>query len=250
MTPLGPLRPLARFARTAVSRRRIRLGTGDRRVPLSRQFGYDRGTPVDRHYIEGFLARSSPRTGYAVGAIQGRVLEIGGRDYVDRFGVAGDAAAPGVVHHVDVLHENAGNPEATIIGDLTVPGTLPDDTYDCIICTQVLPVLWEPGRAVEHLHRALKPGGTLLVTVPGITKALTPDRDHWGDWWRFTSSSLRRLAVEAFGPDGQVFVEGFGNLQAATFFLHGLTVEELGPAGLDLHDPDFEVCIGLRAIKA
>lgn len=243
------LRQAGRRGGASASRTLLRLRTGNRRVPVSRQFGFDRGTPVDRYYIEAFLARSSPRDGYAVGAIQGHVLEIGGRDYVDRFGVSGDRQAPGVVHKVDVLHENAGNPDATIVGDLCARGTLPDSRYDCIICTQVLPVLWEPARAVANLHRALAPGGTLLITVPGITKALTPDRDHWGDWWRFTSGSVRRLAEEAFGSDGQVYVEAYGNLQSATAFLHGLAADDLSSDALDLRDPDFEVSIALRAVK-
>mgnify|MGYP006961430571 CR=1 FL=1 len=31
----------------------------DRTEPVSRRFGYDRGTPIDRYYIENFLARQA-----------------------------------------------------------------------------------------------------------------------------------------------------------------------------------------------
>ena len=127
------------------------------------------------------------------------MLEIGGRSYVDRFGVSTTEPAPGKVHRVDVLHVDASNPEATIVGSLTDLDTLPADTFDCIICTQTLHVIYDVETAVRMLHRALRPGGTVLVTVPGITASCRPDRDHWGDWWRFTEGSSRRLFADVFG---------------------------------------------------
>jgi SAM-dependent methyltransferase len=235
--------------RRRVAQRRQRWALGDRRTPVSTDWGFDRGQPIDRHYIESFLARFAPQDGYATGDLQGRVLEVGDRRYVDRFAKHGDQPAPGVVHHVDVLHENAANAQATIVGDVTDPATLPGAAFDCIVATQVLCVIWDVPAALENLHRALKPGGVLLVTVPGITRTLRPDRDHWGDWWRFTSSSLRRLLERAF-PGGHVETEAYGNLQAATFFLHGLMADDLSAQELDLRDPDYEVTIAGRAVKA
>ena len=214
---------------------------------MSREWGFDRGTPVDRYYVEAFLARFAAFESYTTGSIGGRILEVGGREYADRFG--GSAAGAQGRATVDVLHENAANPEATVVGDLTDPATLAADTYDCIICTQVLPVVWDVPAAIHSMHRALKPGGVAFITVPGITKALTPDRDHWGDWWRFTASSARRLIAQVF-EDGRVDVETYGNLLSATLFLHGYAAEELAPAELDLRDPDYEVTIAVRAIKA
>lgn len=213
-------------------------------VPVS-TWGFDRGTPVDRYYIDRFLSRFAGVHGYATGAITGRVLEIGGREYADRYGTA----TPGKPLTIDVLHENEANPEATVVGDLTQPGTLPDGTFDCIICTQTLPVVWDVPAALAAMHRALAPGGVLFVTVPGITRALTPDRDHWGDWWRFTSSSMRRLVNEAF-PSGRVEVESYGNLRSASMFLYGHAAEELGWEELELRDPNYEVTIAVRAFKA
>lgn len=222
-----------------------RLRMGYRAVPASRVYGFDRGLPVDRWYIEDFLTRFAPVGGYASGTIGGRVLEIGGREYADRF-VTGAGGAP---PQVDVLHADASNPEATIVGDLTDPGVLEEGAYDCIICTQTLQVIWDVPAALGQLHRALRAGGALLVTVPGISAAMTPDRDHWGDWWRFTSGSVRRLAEEAF-PGGDIRVEAYGNLLAATCFLHGLAVEELTQGELELRDPAYEVIVALRATKA
>lgn len=225
----------------------LRLGVGRRTTPVSREWGFDRGVPVDRYYIERFLERFAAADSYTAGAISGRILEIGGRTYADRFRPrAGDPAAR---TQVDVLHENDANPEATIVGDLTDPATLPPDTFDCIICTQVLPVIWDAPGALRSMHAALRPGGILLATMPGITKALTPDRDNWGDWWRFTSLSARRLTEAAF-PGGDVRVDVYGNLLTATMFLHGFAAEELTATELDLHDPDYEVVIAVHARKA
>jgi SAM-dependent methyltransferase len=238
------LRRLPAPARRALRRRlrrRVRFGSLRRLTPLSAVYGFDRGLPVDRYYIEAFLARFASQPGYAAGAIRGRVLEVGGREYADRFG-------PGA-ERVDVLHGGPGNPEATIVGSLTDEECLPAGAFDCIICTQTLHVIFDTRAALRTLHRALKPGGTLLLTAPGITRSCLPDRDAWGDWWRFTSLSLRRLLDELFEAEG-VHVEAYGNLLAATAFLYGLAADELRAAELDTRDRDFEVLIAARAVKS
>jgi SAM-dependent methyltransferase len=219
-----------------------RFGSLRRLTPVSAAYGFDRGVPIDRHYIEAFLARQVPSPGYSSGSIHGRVLEIGGREYVDTFG-------SGHVDRVDVLHANASNPEATIVGSLTDPEALPGDAFDCIICTQTLHVIYDARTVLRTLHRGLKPGGTLLLTAPGITRSCLPDRDAWGDWWRFTALSLRRLLGEVFDP-ARVDVESYGNVLSAAAFLYGFAADELKPAELELRDPDFEVVLAARARKA
>ena len=208
---------------------------------MSNDYGFDRGTPIDRRYIESFLQRFAGASGYSEGSISGRILEIGGREYADRFGAAGS--------YIDVLHANAANPEATIIGDLTDERVLEEGVYDCIICTQTLQVIWDVPAALRTLHRGLKPDGVLFITVPGITKACLPDRDHWGDFWRFTRASMRQLCEEAF-PAGEVEVEGYGNVVSAVMFLYGFAAEELATEEMSLRDPDFEVIVAVRARRA
>jgi SAM-dependent methyltransferase len=213
----------------------IRFGDFRRLVPISRDFGYDRGTPIDRYYIEGFLTKHAPD-------VRGRVLEIAETVYTRRFG--GDH-----VSHSDVLHAVAGNPEATIVGDLAGPLAVPADSFDCIICTQTLPVIYQVSAALRTLFRVLKPGGILLVTVPGVAHQISRyDMDRWGDYWRFTSLSMRRLMHEVFPPD-HVEVQAEGNVLAAVAFLHGVAMEELRPAELDYRDPDYELSILVRARK-
>jgi hypothetical protein len=70
----------------------------------------------------------------------------------------------------------------------------------------------------------------------------------WGDYWRFTSLSARRL-LEELSPGDKVTVEPYGNVLTATAFLYGIAAEELRRRELDPHDVDYELMIGLRAVK-
>jgi hypothetical protein len=89
----------------------------------------------------------------------------------------------------------------------------------------------------------------VLATVPGISQIVRYDMDRWGDYWRFTSLSARRLFECAF-PGGEVRVEAHGNVLAGAAFLYGLSSGELRPEELEHHDPDYEVLITVRAVKA
>src|SRR5690606_18934175 len=120
------------------------------------------------------------------------------------------------------------------IGDLADPSVLPGNAFDCIVLTQTLHLIYDVGQAARQLHRALKPGGTLLLTVPGISPL---ERGTWGDiwYWSFTRVSARRLFADAFGAN-QGEVEAHGNVFAATAFLQGLAVEEVDESNLRHYD--------------
>ena len=152
------------------------------------------------------------------------------------------------VSHSDVLHAVPGNPRATVVADLVAGDQLATSHYDCIICTQTLQFIYDVPAALRTLHRMLKPGGSLLVTVPGITKMSTEDMSRWGAYWRFTRMSSQRLFTEIF-PPGSVTVEAYGNIAAAVAFLHGLAAAELPHEDLDYADSEYEVLIAVRAIK-
>jgi len=201
--------------------------------PVSAVWGFDRGQPIDRYYVENFLARHAE-------AIRGRVLEVGDDSYARRFG--GDR-----ISVCDVLHVQEGNPRATIVGDLTHAENIPSDTFDCFILTQTLHLIYDVGQALKSIYRILKPGGVLLLTCPGITRI---SQDEWaGSWyWGFTSNSIQRLTNEYF-PADHVIVEAHGNVLAAVSFLYGLAAEELDRKELDYRDPDFEVILTIKAIK-
>lgn len=210
------------------------LGELRRTTPISTMFGYDRGNPLDRRYIEHFLQTRAS-------SIRGRVLEIGDNTYTLRFG--GTA-----VERSDVFNRNPGHPQTTFAGDLTDPGALPAGTFDCIILTQTLQLIFDVGAAMRTLHAALRTGGVLLVTVPWVTPI---DRGEWGDswYWSFTPAALERLLEQAFGA-GQVELAGYGNVLSATAFLYGLAEHELAPEELDTYDPCCPVIVAGMARKA
>jgi glycosyltransferase involved in cell wall biosynthesis/SAM-dependent methyltransferase len=210
------------------------MGSLRRTTPLSQHFGFDRGQPVDRYYIEQFLAKHQAD-------IRGRVLEIADPAYTQRFG--GDR-----VERSDVLHARPGNPDATMVGDLCTGEGIPDSVFDCIIMTQVLPFVWDVPAAIETARRALRPGGVLLTTAPGISQVSRYDADRWGDFWRFTSQSMRRLFEMSF-PREHVQLEAYGNALTATAFLHGIAVHELRHDELEDRHPDYEVTIAVRAVR-
>jgi len=205
-----------------------------RLTPASRVFGLDRGQSIDRYYIERFLQQY-------IADIHGCVLEIGNSIYIRQFGRQ-------QVTHVEVLYVMFGNPVATIIGNFETGESVPQGCFDCVILTQTLQFIYNIKAAVANIYAALKPGGILLATLSGISQISQYDMERWGDYWRFTSLSARRLFEEVF-PPANVTVEAYGNVLAATALLYGLASHELRTQELDFRDPDYEVSITVRAVK-
>ena len=219
-----------RFARRL--RRLVRpawLGTLRRTRPLSDRWGADRGTPLDRYYIEGFLADHRAD-------IRGRVLEVKDSGYTVRFGTA--------VETHDVLDIDAHNPHATIIADLTVADAIPSERYDCFILTQVLQSIFDTPAAIAEAHRILKPAGVLLVTVPAVSPVIES-----GDYWRFTAMACQALFADAFGAE-RVEVRSYGNVLSAIAFLAGMAWEELSRRELDVQDDRHPLLVAVRAVKS
>ena len=201
--------------------RRVRWGSLRRVRPFSRHYGWDRGDPVDRWYIDGFIARHAD-------ALRGDVLEVRQPDYARRF-----SERVSDLHIVDI---DPTNRQATLIADLTDPHSLPESRYDCAVITQTLQFLGDVPAALANLRRALRPGGTLLVTVPCLGKV-----DHEApasDCWRWMPAGLARLLRDSF-PGENVQVEGRGNVLAGVAFLMGIAQQELRASDLACEDPSF-----------
>jgi SAM-dependent methyltransferase len=213
---------------------RIDFGDFKRLTPISREFGFDRGQPIDRYYIDGFLQRHAAD-------IQGRVVEVYDNTYTRRFG--GNR-----VVRSDVLDIDEGNSRATIVADLTGAGDVPSNSFDCFILTQTLQLIYDLHAAVRNVHRLLKPGGVLLATIPGVSQI---DRYNCADtWcWGFTKVSARRLFEQSFRAD-DIEVTAHGNVLSAVSFLEGVATQELRPDELDYIDPCYELLITVRAVKS
>jgi SAM-dependent methyltransferase len=237
--PNLPVRAVRRFVEWR-ERRHTRVGHVDfgdlRRLdPIARNCGVQRGHPIDRFYIEAFLAQ------YAAD-VRGRVLEIGDDGYTRKFGAAS-------VTRSDVLRVHADHLPATIVADLANGDQIPSNSFDCAIVTQTLQFIYDFRAALGTLHRILAPGGVLLLTVPGIAQASVYDREHWGEYWRFTGPGIERLLQENFGPKA-VSVHTYGNMLASIAFLNGMVQEDLHEEELAYHDPEFELVVAGRAQKA
>lgn len=213
-------------------RRPARFGTLGAARPLSGMWGFDRGTPVDRYYIERFL--SAHRA-----VIRGRVLEVKDSAYTRRFGA-------GVVES-EVLDIEPSNPSATIVADLSAADSVPGSRFDCFILTQTLQFIYDVRAALGHAHRLLAPGGVLLATVPVVSR-LAPSNGLTGEFWRFPPAACRRLFEEVFGA-GQVTLQSYGNVTSAIAFLAGAAREELRSDQLDPSDEYFPVVIGIAATR-
>lgn len=244
---LNQLRLLARRYLARETRRRlarlavwppvgwVRFGALRRLKPVSSDYGNSRGLEIDRYYIEKFLSEFSAD-------VRGHVLEIKHNAYTRKYG-------QDRVTKSDVLHPVEGNPDATIVADLTKADHLPSNVFDAIIFTQTLQVIYDIRTVIATLHRILKPGGVLLATASGMAQLSLEDFDKWGEYWRFTSLSARLLFQEAFGT-GNVTVRSYGNVLAAISFLEGLAAEDLKKRELDAVDRSYEVLIAVRAVKA
>lgn len=201
--------------------------------PVSRTFGLDRGTPIDRYYIEKFLNENRAD-------ITGRVLEVAENYYSRKFGSQVDV--------YEILHVER-NSQATIVGDLTKSETLPSNQIDCFICTQVLNFIFDFQKAIEGAHQILKPGGVVLATVSGISQVSRYDADRWGHFWSFYPQGIEQAFKKVFG-ENNVEVQTLGNSLTAISFLKGVALEELNTEELDFQDADYPVSITIRARKS
>jgi len=207
-----------------------------RPAPLYPDFGFGRGWPIDRYYIEGFLKAHAAD-------IRGEVLEAAAEpNYTKQFG--GDRVTRG-----HIMYPVPGLPGGTMVGNLETGVGIPSAAFDCVLLTQVLQFIYDMPAAVANSHRALKDGGTMLATFAGISQIAKSDMVAWGEYWRITDAGARRLFGDVFGP-GNVEVQVFGNCLAACAFLNGMVISDLKPADLDYSDPEFQLIIAVRAVKA
>src|SRR5262245_45916534 len=202
-------------------------------APLSTEWGFDRGTPIDRYYIERFLESHATD-------IRGHVLEVRNADYTQRFGRG--------VTRSDVLDISKDNPLATLVADLSQPEQFPEAQFDCFVLTQTMQFIYEVHAVVASAHRLLAPDGVLLVTVPSLSR-IAPRYGPTTEYWRFTTASCARLFGDVFG-EGNVEVRTHGNVLAATAFLYGASVEEIPREKLEVNDPFFPLIVSVRATRA
>jgi hypothetical protein len=206
-----------------VKRARLTVLFGDLALTESlTDWGFQRGLPVDRWYIESFLKEHA----YLV---RGEVLEVKDDAYATRFGASS----------VDVVDIDGSNERATIVGDLCDPTTLRPARYDAAIITQTLQFVNDVEAALRNLITSLRAGGSLLISVPALSRL-----DGQGDRWRWTPAGLQQQLRGAIADrHADVEVSGLGSGLSARAFLFGLAADDLPNEALAVHDPDLPMVV-------
>ena len=221
------------FRRKVLHSKHLYFLSGSTR-PLSAQYGFERGKPLDRYYIEDFLGNNSVD-------IKGACLEVHNSAYLDRYGEE-------KVTQKDVLDIDQNNENANIVDDLRKLEKIKDDTYDCIVLTQVFQFIDDVEAAISEVHRVLVPGGVLLVTLPSLSRADCASGVS-GDYWRFTVSGASYMFGKKFSADN-VQVESRGNVRTGLYFYAGLSVSDVPKKILEKDDENFSTIVTVRAVKS
>jgi SAM-dependent methyltransferase len=111
-----------------------------------------------------------------------RVLDVGcgKKPYYPYFA---DGAGEYVGVDIDI-----DNPAADLIGpveDLPVE----DESFELVLCTQVLEHAGDPDQAISELYRVTAPGGRVLASTHGVQVYHPAPEDHW----RWTHTGLELL---------------------------------------------------------
>jgi SAM-dependent methyltransferase len=110
-------------------------------------------------------------------------------------------------------------------GTLETTG-LPDDSFDLVLCTEVMEHSLNPWQGIQEIRRILKPSGLLIVSAPHVWFYHPHPTDHW----RFTQEGLVHLCRMGGLQPEALFAQGgsaVALLQIVNFLAYGL----LGKAG-------------------
>lgn len=179
--------------------------------PISEQFGSERGTPIDRFYIDQFLMEHKDY-------IRGTVLEIEDSFYTKKFG--GDHVEKSIVMDV-----SSSAPEITFNGNLETGEGIRDNIADCFILTQTLMYIYDLKMAVKNIYKCLKKNGVVLITCSGLSQNSQRCMDSYGAYYNFNEDVFKKLFVE---EEMEVLEIGsFGNVKTVSAHINGLCCEDL-----------------------
>jgi hypothetical protein len=206
-----------------------RWGNLRRTAPLSDSFGFDRGTPIDRFYLDRFLTAHR-------GAISGDVLEIQVPSYAQRFGTNLRD-----VHTLDLRTEFSPTYHCDLADAAAI---VPSARYDCFLLPNTLQHLRRLEPALTQALRIVRPGGTILASAAALLRLTAPEED----FWRLTAAAWRIIADRVW-PQCEIDIHAHGNCLAATAAMYGIAVEELTEDELLVQDDRFPVLVTLRCQK-
>jgi SAM-dependent methyltransferase len=171
---------------------RPRWGNLRRLRPFSENYGFDRGTPIDRYYLDRFLDTNRA-------LVAGDVLEVQNSTYTMRFGHS--------LSRTDTFDIVRG-PSVTFVCDLAESEPIiPSAAYDCVLLPNTLQHLRRLDACLRNALRIVRPGGAILASAAGFLP-LTADA---GDYWRMSPDGWRDTLASAWaGADVTVDARGRG----------------------------------------
>lgn len=202
----------------------IKPRSGYQLFPLSDKFGFDRGLPIDRYYIEEFLNENKR-------CIKGRCLEVHDSAYTIRFG-------KDKVTKADVVDIDIQNKLANIHTDLSDAKNIPDATYDTLIITHTIGLIPEHEKAIANFYRILKPGGHLLLTA----STMGPFIENGSGFWRYTSKSIPYMLGKYFDKK-TITTTTYGNALTGQAFWVGMAAQDISKEELDFKDNRFPIIV-------
>src|SRR3989344_3390929 len=137
----------------------------------------------DRYLLEKQIKQASKY-------VTGRVLDVGAGEF-DRYG--------GVFTCREYIRMDIGaGLNVDVVGSAdNIP--FADSSFDSVVSTQVFEHLANPLKAAKEVHRVLRAGGMLLITVPQWNELHSEPHDYW----RYTKYGF----IELFERNGFKVVE-------------------------------------------
>ena len=202
---------------------------------ISNDFGFGRGTPIDRIYIENFLKKYAEE-------ISGECLEFGDTSYIDKFGKSVSKK------YTFNYSEESSKIKNIIMGDLTKLDNLSANSFDCILCINVLNFIYDLPSAVQGLKKLIKPNGKIIVTMAGVCAHISRyDMDRWGDYWRLTDKAAMKLFKDAELNIDKI--QTYGNPYACSAQVNGFSMEDLLQEKIIPSHPDYQLLVACMLSK-
>jgi hypothetical protein len=207
--------------------RQVDWGDLRRPQPMCASFGFQRGTPIDRYYLQKFVAKIRHR-------IAGKVVEIGGNPQGPR--------AYGLSHVVEYVNVDLlPGPGVHLVGDVHDPSLLAQQSVGSIVIFNVLEHCVQPATVVDNMYRWLRPGGRVFCMVPNAQRI----HECPADYWRMLPNALRWM----FRAFSRQEVQQYGTLASLIASYMGISAEELSHHELDDFHPDYPVATCIAAYK-
>tara|TARA_B100000073_G_scaffold346719_1_gene358883 strand:- start:1873 stop:2571 length:699 start_codon:yes stop_codon:yes gene_type:complete len=202
---------------------------------ISNDYGDSRGTPITRFYIQHFFLNLDHFD-------WGNCLEFEDNRYINHFG------NNVTKNNTFKLSNEFSKQDNFIYGDLTKSSVLPQEKFDLIVCTNVLNFIFDVESAMKGIHKMLKKNGKCIVTVDGPSSHISRyDMERWGDFWRFTNLSAKKLFEQSNFKIEKSTI--YGNPYACSAQLNGFSIQDIDQSKLFPSEEDYQLLIALLVTK-